>query len=89
MKTNNLTLYDLEKKYPNRNILIRDTEDQLFTTHILWNYENNFVCNGKRKNFYVKKIESKDRYQIEVLVKESINWNNSKIDAEIEKLLKE
>lgn len=89
MKTTNLTLYDLEKKYPNKNIFIRDTEDQLFITHILWNYENNFVSNGKRKNFSVKKIESKDSYQIHVLVKESINWNNSKIDAEIEKLLKE
>ena len=89
MKTNNLTLYDLEKTYPHKNIFIRDTEDQIFTTHILWNYKNNFVCNGKRKNFSVKKIESKDRYQIHVLVKESINWNNSKIDAEIEKLLKE
>ena len=89
MKTPSLTLYDLEKKYPNKNILIRDTENQLFTTYIIWNYENNFVCNGKRKNFSVKKIESKDRYQIHVLVRESINWNNSKIDAEIAKLLEE
>ena len=58
MKKTDLTIYDLEKKYPNKYILIRDTEDQLFTTHILWNYENNFVCNGKRKNFSVKKMFS-------------------------------
>lgn len=89
MKSNGLTLYDLEKKYPNKNILIRDTEDQLFTTHIVWNWGNNFIYNGKRKNFSVKKIESKDRSQIHVLVRESINWNNSKIDAEIEKILNE
>ena len=89
MKSNGLTLYDLEKKYPNRNILIRDTEDQLFTTYIVWNWENNFIYNGKRKNFSVKKIESKDHYQIHVLVRESIEWDNPKIDAEIEKLLKE
>ena len=89
MKLNGLTLYDLEKKYPNTNILIRDTEDQLFTTYIVWNYDNNFVSNGKRKNFSVKKIERKDRYQIHVLVKESIEWDNPKIDAEIAKLLNE
>ncbi|WP_295354643.1 hypothetical protein [uncultured Succinivibrio sp.] len=87
MKSNGLTLYDLEKKFPNRNIAIRDTEDQLFTTHIAWNWGNNFVYNGKRKNFSVEKIENKDRYQIHVLVKESIEWNNSKIDEEIAKLL--
>ena len=89
MKSNGLTLYDLEKKYPNRNILIRDTEDQLFTTYIVWNWENNFIYNGKRKNFSVKKIESKDHYQIHVLVRESIEWDNPKIDAEIAKLLNE
>jgi hypothetical protein len=89
MKSNELTLYDLEKKYPNRNILIRDTEDQLFTTHIVWNWGNNFVYNGKRKNFSVKKIERKDRYQIHVLVKESIKCDNPKIDEEIAKLLNE
>ena len=89
MKSNGLTLYDLEKKYPNRNILIRDTEDQLFTTYIVWNWENNFIYNGKRKNFSVKKIESKDHYQIHVLVRESIEWDNPKIDAEIARLLNE
>ena len=89
MKSNGLTLYDLEKKYPNRNILIRDTEDQLFTTYIVWNWENNFIYNGKRKNFSVKKIESKDHYQIHVLVRESIEWDNPKIDAEITRLLNE
>ena len=87
MKSNGLTLYDLEKKFPKRNIAIRDTEDQLFTTHIAWNWENNFVYNGKRKNFSVKKIEYKDRYKLHVLVKESIEWDNPKIDAEIAKLL--